>query len=81
MYPAVEGSMKRDGRTLDHQTLEEMRRMAVERVREGERPAAVMASFGLHRTVIYKWLNAAAGRGRGLRALRSTRATGRPRTC
>src|SRR5579864_5679951 len=72
--------MKRDGRTLDHQTLEEMRRMAVQRVREGERPAAVMASFGLHRTVIYKWLNAAAGRGRGLRALRSTRATGRPRT-
>ena len=76
----VEGSMKRDGRTLDHQTLEEMRCMAVQRVREGERPAAVMASFGLHRTVIYKWLNAAAGRGRGLRALRSTRATGRPRT-
>jgi transposase len=80
VYPSVEGSVKRDGRTLDHQTLEEMRRMAVERVREGERPAAIMASFGLHRTVIYKWLNAAAGRGRGLRALRSTRATGRPRT-
>src|SRR5450631_914906 len=72
--------MKRDGRTLDHKTLEEMRRMAVQRVREGERPAAVMASLGLHRTVIYKWLNAAAGRGRGLRALRSTLATGRPRT-
>ena len=72
--------MKRDGRTLDHKTLEEMRRMAVQRVREGERAAAVMASLGLHRTVIYKWLNAAAGRGRGLRALRSTPATGRPRT-
>jgi transposase len=72
--------MKRDGRTLDHKTLEEMRRMAVQRVREGERPAAVMASLGLHRTVIYKWLKAAAGRGRGLRALRSTPATGRPRT-
>ena len=72
--------MKRDGRTLDHKTLEEMRWMAVQRVREGEKPAAVMASLGLHRTVIYKWLNAAAGRGRGLRALRSTPATGRPRT-
>src|ERR1700674_1250947 len=72
--------MKRDGRTLDHKTLEEMRRMAVQRVREGERPSAVMGSLGLHRTVIYKWLNAAAGRGRGLRALRSTPATGRPRT-
>src|SRR6266849_7712452 len=72
--------MKRDGRTLDHKTLEEMRRMAVQRVREGERPSAVIGSLGLHRTVIYKWLKAAAGRGRGLRALRSTPATGRPRT-
>ena len=72
--------MKRDGRTLDHKTLEEMRRMAVQRVREGEKPSAVIASLGFHRTVIYKWLNAAAGRGRGVRALRSTRATGRPRT-
>ena len=80
VYLRVEGSMKRDGRTLDHKTLEEMRRMAVQRVREGERPSAVMGSLGLHRTVIYKWLNAAAGRGRGLRALRSTPATGRPRT-
>jgi len=31
--------MKRDGRTLDHQTLETIRLMAVERVREGERPS------------------------------------------
>lgn len=80
VYLSVEGSMKRDGRTLDHKTLEEMRRMAVQRVREGERASAVIGSLGLHRTVIYKWLNAAAGRGRGLRALRSTPATGRPRT-
>lgn len=72
--------MKRDGRTLDHQTLEEIRRMAVQRVREGEKPSTVIASFGFNRTVIYKWLNAAAGRGRGLRVLRSTRGTGRPRT-
>src|SRR5438045_2005947 len=31
--------MKRDGRTLDHQTLETIRLMAIERVREGERPS------------------------------------------
>lgn len=80
MNESVEPSMKRDGRTLEHSTLEEIRRMAVQRVREGEKPSAVIASFGFHRTVIYKWLNAAAGRGRGLRALRSTRGTGRPRT-
>lgn len=76
----IEDGMKRDGRRLDHQTLEEIRRMAVARVREGERPADVIASFGFHRTSIYRWLKASAGRGRGLKALRSTRGTGRPRT-
>ena len=44
--------MKRDGRTLDHRTLEEIRRMAVMRVREGERPSAVIADYGFHRCVI-----------------------------
>src|SRR5207237_8668899 len=65
---------------FDHKTLEQIRRMAVQRVREGEKPADVIASFGLCRTTIYKWLKAAAGRGRGLKALRSTRGTGRPRS-
>jgi transposase len=77
---AVKADMKRDECTLDHKTLEEMRRMAVQRVREGEKPSTVIASLGFHRTVIYKWLRAAAGRGRGVRALRSTPASGRPRT-
>src|SRR6266404_5712016 len=70
--------MIRDGRTLDHKTLEEIRRMAVERVREGEDASAVIASYGFCRTTIYKWLNRARGRGRGLRALRSRKGTGRP---
>jgi|SRR3990170_4858997 len=72
--------MKRDGRTLDHKTLEEIRRLAVQRVHGGEKPSVVMASFGFSRTTIYKWLNAVAGRGRGVRALRSTQGTGRPRS-
>lgn len=80
MSVPVEECMMRDGRTLDHKTLEEIRRMAVQRVREGEKPSVVIASFGFNRPVIYKWLKAAAGRGRGLRALRSTRGTGRPRS-
>ena len=80
MSASVEEYMKRDGRTLDHKTLEEIRRMAVQRVREGEKPSVVIASFGFGRPVIYKWLKTAAGRGRGLRALRSTRGTGRPRS-
>jgi len=72
--------MKRDGRTLDHATLETIRTMAVERVREGERPSKVIASYGFHRCTIYGWLKAARGRGNGLRALASRPATGRPRT-
>lgn len=76
----VERDMKLDGRTLDHTTLEQIRRMAVQRVREGEKPTDVIASFGFCRTTIYKWMNVAAGRGRGLKALRSTRGTGRPRS-
>lgn len=72
--------MHRDGRTLDHRTLEEIRKMAVERVREGEAPSAVIASYGFCRTTIYKWLRQAAGPGKGLRALAARPATGRPRT-
>jgi transposase len=71
--------MKRDGRTLDHKTLEEIRRMAVQRVWEGEKPSAVIASYGFSRQIIYKWLREAKGKGRGLRALRSRKGTGRPR--
>lgn len=72
--------MKRDGRTLDHGTLETIRKMAVERVREGERPSEVIASYGFHRCTIYGWLKAARGRGHGLHALTARPATGRPRT-
>lgn len=72
--------MKRDGRTLDHGTLETIRKMAVERVREGERPSAVIASYGFHRCTIYGWLKAARGRGKGLQALAARPAPGRPRT-
>lgn len=52
--------------------------MAVQRVREGEKPSAVIESFGFNRTVIYKWLRAATGKGHGLRALRSTREVSGP---
>lgn len=68
--------MQIDGRTLDHATLETIRRMAVQRVREGEAPSAVVRSYGFCRTVIYKWLRAAATEGDA--ALAARRATGRP---
>ena len=72
--------MKRDGRTFDHQTLEKIRLMAVERVREGEPASKVIEAYGFNRTTIYKWIQAALRPGVGIKALRSTKATGRPRS-
>ncbi len=72
--------MKRDGRTLDRQTQEAIRLMAVERVREGESAAAVIEAYGFNRTTIYKSIKAALQPGVGIKALRSTKATGRPRS-
>lgn len=71
--------MKRDGRSFDHRTLEAIRLMAVERVRDGEAASSVIASYGFSRTSIYRWLRAASKPGLGLNALRSKPATGRPR--
>lgn len=64
---------------MDHRTLEEIRKMAVERVREGEHPGTVIASYGFHRSVIYRWMKASSGRGKGLKALAARKGTGRPR--
>ncbi|TKS58261.1 MAG: IS630 family transposase [Nitrospira sp.] len=47
-----------DGRSLDHRTLEHLRRLAVRRVRDGEKPSAVVKSLGFCRTSLYKWLRA-----------------------
>jgi transposase len=53
--------------------------MAVQRVREGERPSEVIASYGMHRTTIHKWLSRAQGKGAGLRTLKARKGNGRPR--
>lgn len=64
-----------DGRTLDHDTNEYLRMLAVRRVVEDdEKPSDVMKSLGLCRTTIYRWLRAhEAG---GLDALKATMAAG-----
>jgi transposase len=72
--------MKHDGRTLDHGILETIRLMAIQRVREGETPSTVIASYGFNRTTIYKWLMAVSKPGLGLRALQARPAPGRPRS-
>ena len=72
--------MKKDGRKLDRKAQEAIRLMAVERVREGESPSTVIASYGMNRTTIHKWLKHVSGKGAGLRKLQARKATGRPRT-
>lgn len=72
--------MKRDGRSLDHKSLETIRVMAVERVLEGEPASEVIAAYGFNRTTIYKWLKTWVEGLQRTEALRSTLATGRPRT-
>lgn len=68
--------MRIDGRTLSHETSETIRHLAVQRVKEGERPSSVIASYGLCRTTIYKWLR--AERRGGMKALRARKHPGRP---
>ena len=71
--------MKKDGRSHSHETLEQFRMLGIERIRQGENPARVAESFGLHRSWGYRIEQRAAGRGHGKRALKSTIGTGRPR--
>jgi transposase len=68
--------MRIDGRTLSHGTSETIRHLAVQRVQDGERPSSVIASYGMCRTSIYRWLRAAQ-RG-GKKALQARKHPGRP---
>jgi transposase len=70
--------MRIDGRTLSHETSETIRKLAVRRVKEGERPSSVIESYGLCRTTIYKWLRAA--RRGGEAALKARKHPGRTPT-
>ncbi len=72
--------MKWGGRTIDHQTLEQIRFVAVEWVREGERAADVVAACGFNRTTSYKCLQLALQPGLGIKAPRSNKGKGRPRS-
>jgi len=46
----------RDARSLDHRTLEEMRRLAVSRVVGGEQQIEVARSLGIHEDTVWKWM-------------------------
>jgi transposase len=50
-------TMKRDGRSLEHNTLAELRRMAVKRViEEGAKPSVIATEYGFCRNYLYPWL-------------------------
>lgn len=68
---------KFDGRKLSHATLEDIRILAVQRVRQGESPEVVIAALGFSRMCIYRWL--AAHRSGGIAALKSKELSGRPK--
>jgi transposase len=68
----------RDARSLDHATLEEMRRLAVKRVLAGESQVAVASSLEVDKHTVSKWMRCFRGGGEG--ALASRKASGRPRT-
>lgn len=55
--------MKRDGRTIDHKTLEFIRYNVARRINNGEGVSKVMADFGLERTTWYKWRDIIAREG------------------
>jgi transposase len=68
-------SAHRDARSLDHATLEEMRRLAVNRVLAGETQVAVAKSLQVRPSSLWKWVD--AYRRLGDDGLVSTKATGR----
>jgi transposase len=50
-------TMKRDGRSLEHNTLAELRRMAIRRViEEGAKPSVIAEEYGFCRNYLYPWL-------------------------
>ncbi|MBX3184851.1 MAG: transposase, partial [Polyangiaceae bacterium] len=69
---------KRDGRSLDHATLEELRRLAVARVLEGESQSDVARALQMDRTTVVRWMM--AYRAGGEAALVAKPVPGRPST-
>lgn len=65
---------KRDARSLDHSTLEEMRRLAVQRVVSGESRRSVAESLFVHPNTVWKWVTTFHAEGE--EGLASTKAPG-----
>jgi transposase len=66
----------RDARSLAHDTLEEMRRLGVQRALAGETQVEIARSLGVHHDTVSKWVR--AYRTEGAEGIASTKAGGRP---
>jgi transposase len=66
-----------DGRKINPKTMEEIRKLAVERVQAGESPETVIKTLGFCRACIYNWL--ARYRSGGWHALHTGHRSGRPK--
>lgn len=75
--PGKMSCMKYDGRTLSTEEKHLLRKLAVQRVFDGESPTEVTQSFGLGKKTIYVWLRIA--RKSGIQALAPKARTGRNR--
>jgi transposase len=64
-----------DARRLDHKTLTELRKLAVESVQNGQSPEIVAKALGINRVTIYGWLS--RYRNGGLSALEARKRGGR----
>jgi transposase len=65
---------RRDARSLPHDVLEEMRRLAVQRALAGETQAVIACGLNVHPDTVSKWVR--AYRAEGDAALASTKAAG-----
>src|SRR5271154_1211736 len=68
--------MPRDGRTLSHNILEEMRFRAIEAYQAGKGVAEIAKLLGVHWGSVSRWLT--KWRRDGQQALKERKATGRP---
>lgn len=76
--PDFQPGMRQDGRTVSPAAMEEMRAVAHERMTQGESPAVVSASLGMHRGWAYNLRAEAKGGSKGKRASESIRGSGGP---
>ena len=67
---------KKDGRSVSHEILEQIRIQAVRRVLAGENPEETMRLLGLNRACIYKWIS--IYKEKGEEGLRAKSIAGRP---